>query len=191
MLAFAAAVALILELEGGYVDHPADNGGPTKYGISQRAFPNVNIAALTQEEAVDIYRKAYWDPVAAEVTDPCLQILVFDTAVHSGVGTALSWVDVAPTFGEYLAYRINFLRGLDDWDVFAQGWSNRLGKVVNAAHEVCAPTSTREQVDPVTDHRPLLTRLRAAVRGTSGPAIANLRPLVDGTGTKLDLGPIS
>ena len=59
---FALALELVLSAEGGYVDHPDDRGGPTKYGISQVAHPNVNIQELTFEDARSIYWQAYAVP---------------------------------------------------------------------------------------------------------------------------------
>ena len=51
MARFDAAWPKVLELEGQgeYVDHPADRGGPTRWGISQRAYPEEDIRHLTRE----------------------------------------------------------------------------------------------------------------------------------------------
>jgi lysozyme family protein len=54
-----AIVAGILEREGGLVDHPADTGGITKYGISQQAYPTVDIRALTKADAITIYLRDF------------------------------------------------------------------------------------------------------------------------------------
>lgn len=53
---FQRAVTWILKAEGGESNDPADPGGLTKYGISQRAHPTVNISALTENDAIEIYR---------------------------------------------------------------------------------------------------------------------------------------
>jgi lysozyme family protein len=53
----------ILAVEGGYVNNPADPGGETKYGISKRAYPNIDIAKLTLDQALNIYYNAYWQPL--------------------------------------------------------------------------------------------------------------------------------
>jgi lysozyme family protein len=87
----------IIRREGGFVDHPADRGGPTKYGITQatlaewRGHPVTieDVKALTVEEARRIYRALYIEkPGLAALPEP-LRGLVVDTAVHSGVKTAV------------------------------------------------------------------------------------------------------
>ena len=55
----------ILFAEGGskYTNDPNDSGGETKYGISKKAFPNLDIKNLTEEQAISIYKKMYFDLV--------------------------------------------------------------------------------------------------------------------------------
>lgn len=60
MADFALAVAELAELEGGYVNRPDDPGGETKFGISKRSYPHLDIAALTLEDAQAIYHRDYW-----------------------------------------------------------------------------------------------------------------------------------
>jgi len=50
MADFDPAVAKTLIREGGarFTDNPDDRGGATKYGISQRAYPGVDIPSLTE-----------------------------------------------------------------------------------------------------------------------------------------------
>ena len=54
-----AIVSGIIEREGGLVHHPSDPGGLTKYGISQRAYPLLEIRQLTKADAVAIYLNDY------------------------------------------------------------------------------------------------------------------------------------
>lgn len=49
----------IIEREGGLTDDPRDRGGLTKWGISQRAYPELDIASLTRAEAAKIYERDY------------------------------------------------------------------------------------------------------------------------------------
>lgn len=86
--AFEWAVAIVLEREGGYVNDPKDPGGETKYGISRRAYPALDIAALTKEDAKVIYRRDYWDACQCDGLPPDVALLVFDCAVNQGVATA-------------------------------------------------------------------------------------------------------
>lgn len=57
---FDEAIPTVLANEGGYVNNPNDPGGETKYGISKRSYPNVDIKNLTVEQAKDIYRRDFW-----------------------------------------------------------------------------------------------------------------------------------
>ena len=60
---FTRCIRHILNEEGGYVNHAKDPGGETKYGISKRAYPHLDINNLTLDEAEAIYRLDYWEPV--------------------------------------------------------------------------------------------------------------------------------
>lgn len=78
--------------EGGYVNHPADRGGPTKYGITQATLADWrgqrvsadDVKLLTWQEASRIYRKHYWDAVRADELPVGLDYLVFDMAINHG-----------------------------------------------------------------------------------------------------------
>ena len=58
--AFMAAAARVLRDEGAYVNDPQDAGGATKFGISQRQYPQLDVAALTAAQAVAIYYHDWW-----------------------------------------------------------------------------------------------------------------------------------
>jgi len=83
---FDKAVAFVLEHEGGaaITDDPNDPGGLTKYGISQRSFPDLDIRALSEGEAVMIYKVRYWDKCRCSELPGDLAIIVFDAAVNQG-----------------------------------------------------------------------------------------------------------
>ncbi len=87
---FEDAWTLTMSWEGGSKLHtvPGDPGGTTKYGISQRAYPNMDMASLGPEVAKDIARIDYWDRVRADELPGELRWHVFDTAFNSGVGRA-------------------------------------------------------------------------------------------------------
>jgi len=75
--------------EGGYVNDPLDAGGETKFGISKRSYPNVDIKNLTVDDAKAIYKKDYWDKVKADkIASQKVAFELFDTAVNMGVRTA-------------------------------------------------------------------------------------------------------
>jgi lysozyme family protein len=82
------AFTRLLTTEGGYVNDPADPGGETKFGISKAAFPNFQIATLTEDQAKTIYAERYWAPMrCSELPDP-IAYAVFDAAVNQGVAKA-------------------------------------------------------------------------------------------------------
>ena len=58
---FDSAFKRLLIFEGGYVLDELDSGGETKYGISKRSYPHVNIKALTRKQAKEIYRTDWWE----------------------------------------------------------------------------------------------------------------------------------
>lgn len=92
---FQPAVERVLRAEGGYVNDPADPGGETKYGISRRAYPALDIAALTEDDARAIYRRDYWDACRGDSLPSPLDQLVFDAAVNQGVGAAVKMLQAA------------------------------------------------------------------------------------------------
>ncbi len=87
---FEKAVEIILENEGGYVNNPLDPGGETKYGISKRTYPNIDIKNLTKEGAKEIYYRDFWMPLKlTNLTDKNLSLHVFDMGVNAGKSRAV------------------------------------------------------------------------------------------------------
>ena len=90
MANFETAVDKTLVSEGGskFTDDPDDGGGATKYGISQRSFPDEDIRNLTEARAKEIYKEHYWDKVRGDdITSQIIAEAIFDTAVNMGVRT--------------------------------------------------------------------------------------------------------
>lgn len=85
---FEDAVQIILEHEGGYVLDPRDPGGETNFGISKRAYPNIDIKRLSREYAIQIYKRDYWDVLQCDLLPHALRLIVFDCAVNQGAGFA-------------------------------------------------------------------------------------------------------
>lgn len=85
----------ILASEGGFVDHPADRGGATNFGITLATLGEwrgapvtaADVAALTEVEARRIYRRRYLeDPGFDRIADPDLRLVVVDAGVLHGTG---------------------------------------------------------------------------------------------------------
>ena len=85
---FDQAFDLVIGHEGGYVNDKRDPGGETKYGISKRAFPFLDIKNLTLEHAKEIYRQDYWNRLKLDQLPECVRFDLFDAAVNSGVKAA-------------------------------------------------------------------------------------------------------
>jgi len=102
---FLTAFVKTLEDEGGYVDRPTDRGGTTKYGISSRQYPALDVKNITIEDALAIYRRDYWDLLGLDqLRSQAVAEEIFDTAVNSGPGTA---VEVAQRSLNYLGHRLS------------------------------------------------------------------------------------
>lgn len=86
---FVYAVTLLLAEEGGYVNNPSDHGGETKFGISKRSYPDLDIKSLTVAEATEIYRRDWWKKYRYDrINDSDLAAKVFSAAVNMGAATA-------------------------------------------------------------------------------------------------------
>jgi lysozyme family protein len=148
MAGFEAAFDIIIGHEGGYVNDPADPGGETKYGISKRAYPDLDIAALELADARDIYRADYWDACRCDELPPALALAVFDAAVNQGVAAAGRFLQRAvgasadgvigpntlaaagrageAALGHLLAERALHYASLPTFARFGRGWMRRL-----------------------------------------------------------------
>ena len=81
---FEDALKFVLKWEGGYSNDPNDPGGETKFGISKRSYPNLDIKNLTLKQAKEIYFQNYWLKAGCDKLTSPLDIIVFDTAVNMG-----------------------------------------------------------------------------------------------------------
>jgi lysozyme family protein len=60
MARFEDAIDYVLANEGGLEVNDADAGGTTNFGLAQRDHPDVDVRALTRDQAVELYRTGYW-----------------------------------------------------------------------------------------------------------------------------------
>jgi len=89
------ALDFVLKHEGEYVNDPHDPGGETKFGISKRAYPHLDIASLTKEQAAEIYQQDYWARLRCDEMPGSVAIAVFDTAVNCGKYRVAIWLQNA------------------------------------------------------------------------------------------------
>ena len=88
-LEFLTAVERVLADEGGYSSNPADLGGATRFGISARSNPGVDIAALTRDAAIEIYWREWWRRFGFARLPGAVACKTFDLAVNLGAGHAI------------------------------------------------------------------------------------------------------
>src|SRR5574340_1348204 len=146
---FDTAFSRLIDSEGGYVNDPKDPGGETKFGISKRSYPEVDIANLTLDGAKAIYLRDFWSPLGD--AHQAIKFQVFDFAVNSGIGTAirklqlavgvaddghwgpksaaaLAAMDLNDVLMRFAAQRLLFMTSLSTWDKFGKGWARRIAK---------------------------------------------------------------
>lgn len=140
----------LINHEGGYVFNPHDPGGETKFGISKRSYPHLDIHSLTLADAKTIYRRDFWDRAQCDKLHPDLAFDLFDGAVNSGIGQAIRWLqravgvaddgvvgpltlasinrenDTSAIRARYNGHRLDFMTRLSTWDVFGKGWARRI-----------------------------------------------------------------
>lgn len=86
---FLAAVTRVLVDEGGTETAPDDPGGITRFGISAREYPTLDIAHLTRADAIAIYYRDYWHPFGFDAAPGAIAAKVFDLAVNIGPAHAI------------------------------------------------------------------------------------------------------
>lgn len=104
LLGAEALIDAVIDREGGFVDHPADKGGPTCFGITQAVARAHGYAGpmqlLPRSEAAAIYQRLYWtrprlDEVAAR--SGRLAAELFDTGVNMRPAVAVTFLQRALT----------------------------------------------------------------------------------------------
>jgi lysozyme family protein len=157
-------IAFTLSFEGGYDANPKDRGNwtsgvigqgrlvGTKYGIAAHVYPSVDIANLTKQQAILIYRTDYWPKVAGDHQPAGVDLIAWDICVNSGASralkiqaqalgstaksaTALSAAaerssDKVAIVKAMCSIRASFYRSLSTFNTFGKGWLRR-----NAAAE--------------------------------------------------------
>ena len=150
---FEQAFERLLGHEGGFVDHPRDPGGATRWGITQRVAMahgyHGSMRDFPVAEAKRIARIAYWDAVRADEMPDAVRFDLFDGAYNSGPAQAIKWLQRAAganpdgTIGSktmlairmadplllskrFNGHRLWFLTDLKTWDAFGRGWARRI-----------------------------------------------------------------
>ena len=92
----------VIGREGGFVDHPADRGGPTRWGVTE-AVARANgyagdMRGYPRERAAAVYRRIYWvrpgfDRVAERARHIAAEL--FDTGINMGPAVAAAFLQRA------------------------------------------------------------------------------------------------
>lgn len=148
-MTFDDAADRLLGNEGGYVNDPKDPGGETKWGISKRSYPNVDIKNLTRMDAKGIYLRDFWTRIHAGELFDGVAFQTFDFAVNSGIETAVRYLQRAvgvaddghwgpisraaaaaqsesDTIMRLNAERLDFMTRLSNWPDASRGWARRI-----------------------------------------------------------------
>jgi len=87
--------------EGGYVNRPTDNGGPTNFGVTQRSYnayrqregkPLRDVRQIEQAEVRAIYQVDHWDECKCDLLPKGLDFAVFDFSLNSGPGRSIKYL---------------------------------------------------------------------------------------------------
>ena len=177
--AFTAALALTLSEEGGFGDDARDKGNwtggecgvgqclGTNFGVASSSYADIlrnlpsdvrsgmpwTVKDLTRDQAGTIYRYRYWNTTRCDELPPPVALVCFDSAVNSGVGRAIQWLQgavgahVDGGFGPatlaavtatvkskggvalasaVLDERLAFLRSLATFPIYGKGWTRRV-----------------------------------------------------------------
>ena len=79
----------------GYVNIPADRGGETKYGIAQKAHPELPVRTLDLNAAMTCYYNDYWIKGANDRLPYPLTIIHMDGCINHGTGRAVRFLQQA------------------------------------------------------------------------------------------------
>lgn len=88
-IVFQAQIDATLAFEGGYSRNPRDPGGETNFGISKASYPHLDIANLTREQAIEIYRRDFWHAPGFAQLPPYIAGKIFDLGVNMGPRAAV------------------------------------------------------------------------------------------------------
>lgn len=97
-MSFEFALKFTLQWEGGYVNHPADPGGETNFGVTNAVYVQYrrskgklsqSVKLISKAEVYEIYYSNYWVRAGCEALPSKLALCHFDWAVNHGVNGAI------------------------------------------------------------------------------------------------------
>lgn len=130
----------------------------TKYGLSAMTYPDLDIKAITLQQAKDIYRRDWWDKLGMERWPKAMQFQMFDAAFNHGSGranqflqyavgvtqdgkigqatmAAVNAMDANDIVMRFLAKRLRYFTEVKTWDTYSRGWARRVADCLEFAAE--------------------------------------------------------
>lgn len=129
----------VFKWEGGLSRHPADPGGLTNLGVTQRVYdawrkskqlPLQSVEHLKKPEALEIYEENYWKVAGCHKLDFPLAACQMDCAVNMGPGRAKTLLEGCQgNWKTYIemrnTYYLDLVKRRPTMKVFLKGWLNR------------------------------------------------------------------
>jgi lysozyme family protein len=187
--------------EGGMSVDPRDPGNfrpdgtlvGTKFGISARAHPTVDIPNLTLEQANELRKTEYWDKVRGDELPGPVAFVLAEAAYGSGYGTAIKQmqevvgvpqdgafgpgtmkaltastgtaVQVEAFCVEYSSQRLMHIASLDIWPTYKLGWTRRLFRGLQIALDMMLVPAAPVEVPVVAEPLPAPAPVPVALLG--------------------------
>jgi lysozyme family protein len=134
----------------GFVNHPKDPGGVTKFGVAQRFNPSERVQEMEYAAARQTGYNVYWlaannncQTIAA--TSPRIAVMVFDmnylmgaggsrrTVLAAGVTTTETGAAEIVALEKLTEARLAYLRSRPGWPTFGRGWTKRANECLEYA----------------------------------------------------------
>lgn len=153
---FAAANALTRKDEGGNVDDPADRGGRTSRGVTQRTYDDfrtkkgqakTDVYLMTEAECDEIYLTRYWMPTDCDQLAIGPDYAAYDYSVNSGVsrgkaaGVAAHNLPPVDAVKAICAKRTSFVNAIKNFAKFRKGVLARVARVEAAGVKMALAAS--------------------------------------------------
>lgn len=160
-LTFDEAFERLIGHEGNFTNDKNDRGNwttgivgkgilkGTKFGISAMTYPHLDIKNLTLAQAKQIYKRDWWDGLAAKNINAAIVFQVWDFAINAGMATAkrklqsavgvaddgiigpitikaINDADLNDVLMKFNAERLTYYTKLSTWGRYGKGWTNRV-----------------------------------------------------------------
>lgn len=154
-MTFDEAFDALLKHEGGFSDHAADQGGKTRFGVTEavarREGYRGDMRDYPLDEAKRVYQKLYWNALRLDDLRSEFRFDLFDAGVNSGVAQTVRWMqrivgvtvdgllgprtlsavnnsDAAKFLAKFNGQRLLFMTSLSTWPSFGRGWARRIAE---------------------------------------------------------------